>query len=239
MFPGQQQPPILRSPHIGSFDVNAPLILRLPHIDSFDVNAAITYMLVHKWPGGWQPVMGIAMNLAFEFEVCPDSGVWCRSTIIFVSIVCCPHYYEEEVIDQWDLQHSNESYVSLMTGYEVPSPLQLCCMEIHDVYINNISEADMVAVLVRNGIPVLWMNYAYQYAFYYLQQHLVGDKGTMLDKMAAWNEDPLEQLKVHKVPPAIPEWDEWCNPLSDKLGDIQAQIAREKGSVVDKKRKQL
>ncbi|KAG6867273.1 hypothetical protein C0993_005080 [Termitomyces sp. T159_Od127] len=92
--------------------------------------------------------------------------------------------------------------------------------------VRNLSDDDILCILLYNCILVEWVNHAYTYGMVYLEQQF--HHPTMsLDIFQEVDNERLERLEVYRTPVAIPQRDGWCDMSEEEYYCLLFKRAKE------------
>ncbi|KAG6835154.1 hypothetical protein H0H93_004395, partial [Arthromyces matolae] len=184
--------------------------------DPFNINLSSRYSVIYGRPGRPGAFQGLVFDQAYQLNIrswvgysviralCPNNES--RTALIrrLAYVAARPHFYQEAV-DSYNTHHPNAPFVPLfVTDGRI---------RFHRVYVpignrHNFSDHDALRVLLRNHIPVEWIDHAYLFGKAYLDYHF--EHPSMLtDEFVQIDNERITRLNQYGTPPAIPEWDGW------------------------------
>ncbi|XP_006459413.1 hypothetical protein AGABI2DRAFT_141953 [Agaricus bisporus var. bisporus H97] len=192
--------------------------------DLFDIDRLGRYLLAHGRPGSQNFVYGTQFDYrrAFHrrsifgyalarFFGPPETGrgrsrnghvLFTRSLAI---LMASPQMYRD-LIQQWNERHPDRLYTPQTGRVCYFRPMLLDDESINDINVDTVAE-----VLIHNGVPTDWIDHAYNFGVYYLNQLYNGDANHQIIFDEADNER-VRCLDQYGLPPAMPEWDGWKLP---------------------------
>ncbi|KAF8873435.1 hypothetical protein BD779DRAFT_1477018 [Infundibulicybe gibba] len=183
--------------------------------------------IVHHWRrGGDNPLNGAAINCAYHANrrsifgyliakaLGPrtqekGSGTIPKShfTRQYAILVAKPQAYRE-AITQWE-QETGNKFSPINT---IPSSITLKRIPTEQCSAN-ITQDDIIRLLIENRIPPAWIDHAYTFGIYYLDHQI----WNALNKEAYIEADDerLRRLAEHGLLPPIRAWDGWYIPTEE------------------------
>ncbi|EKM74535.1 hypothetical protein AGABI1DRAFT_133143 [Agaricus bisporus var. burnettii JB137-S8] len=202
--------------------------------DLFDIDRLGRYLLVHGRPGSQNFVYGTQFDYrrAFHrrsifgyalarFFRPPETGrghsrnghvLFTRSLAI---LMASPQMYRD-LIQQWNERHPDRLYTPQTGRVCYFRPMLLDDESINDINVDTVTE-----VLIHNGVPTDWVDHAYNFGVYYLNQLYNGDANHQIIFDEADNERKLpdetdlirsyyfEQQELEKFGPNAPQRGYW------------------------------
>ncbi|KAH9474192.1 hypothetical protein JR316_0013507 [Psilocybe cubensis] len=179
------------------------------------------YALMHARPGSISPLPGIAMRLSLEVDrrssfgqglvrvLGPvDKAARHEFTKAFAALASHANRYRE-AIEAYDAQNPGAPFEAQEgpTYSFVRSSLTIEGAKLFGI-------VDIIELLVRNRIPVSWIDHAYPFGFNYLNARISRPIPNN-HHLAVYDDERLARIDRFGVPPAIPEWDGWRQPSED------------------------
>lgn len=121
-----------------------------------------------------------------------------------------PQLYRD-LIQEWNERHPDRLYI--------PQTGRVCYfrpMLLDDESVANINVDTVAKVLIHNGVPTEWIDHAYNFGVYYLNQFYNGDTNHQIIFDDA-DDEHIRRFDLYGIPPAMPEWDSWRLPDNTDL----------------------
>ncbi|KAJ3502499.1 hypothetical protein NLJ89_g8860 [Agrocybe chaxingu] len=133
--------------------------------------------------------------------------------VIFAYIVARPHFYAEQIA-----QHNAANPATPFV--EAPGPqFTFVRSSLSDPTSRNVTKDDVVADLIRNGIPVSWIDQAYAFSLRLLDQ-TISNFGWH-QEVARIDSERMQRLQRFGMPPTLPAWSGWWSPSIDNVRQIR------------------
>ncbi|KAH9479995.1 hypothetical protein JR316_0006592 [Psilocybe cubensis] len=188
---------------------------------SLNVDDLALFVLMHARLGSVSPFHGVAVKLSLEVDrrstfgqglvrmIGPvDKAARPTFTKLFAALVSHAHRYRE-AIDVYNNQHPDSPF------HPQDGPLYSFTRSTLGLEeIKNLGVEHVVEVLIRNRIPVAWIDHAYPFGYHYLNARITQPIPNS-HPLAVYDDERLRRLDMFGVPPAIPEWDGWRQPSDD------------------------
>ena len=206
--------------------------------DPFDFKQVIRHLSIHCRPGGRNPLHGIIFDYAFRLNLRSVFGYALGRALAppgkhgrrafmnaFITILARPRLYDESIV-AWNNANPDRLFVPVTTG----ASLKIQRMDLHEAHWRNVSEEDVIAAMIANGIPPAWVAHGYPYG----AQHIRGQTqaGSMnAPHLVDIDADRVRRIREGGIPQAIPEWDGWSDPSTHDIHCIWALITQENRSI--------
>lgn len=201
----------------------------------FNIDAWARYILLHGRPGGPNSFVGVAMDFAYRVDRrCVFGSLLVRHlgpistqgrTIFvrhFASIVARPGLYRERVAS-WNRDNPSKPFVP----HSASGAITLERLNVHFSVVANMTEEDVIQVLIKNRIPVEWVDHAYPYGVQYIRHHLMTN-GEHRQLMTEINAQRAVRLNDHGEPGEIEAWGGWFWPTVADLSRLQELMMLER-----------
>ena len=185
--------------------------------NAMTIDEAAFYTLLHNRPGSLNSTTGVAIDYALRVGrrsmfgyslsrlIAPTGVAAANFRRQFAFLVCLPRRYQEAIVE-YDRLNPQSPFVPQM------GPIfALRRARISATSASNISQQDVINVLLDNRIPPEWIAHAYPYGFIFLNSHYAGSSihQGLLD---AIDHERLARLHMFGTPNPIPSWDGWRHP---------------------------
>ncbi|KAJ3502633.1 hypothetical protein NLJ89_g8797 [Agrocybe chaxingu] len=195
----------------------------IPPADSFDLEGWAHYLSTHHNHGVANAVNGIIMDTGgrvlletvFGYRLVQTIGPTSRPARIawntaFTNIVAQPQYYAEQ-IEAYNAENPTQPFTEALG----PVKFQFNRSSLTDTAARNLTERDILLELIRNGIPVSWINHLYAYGVRYLDQTY--DNTGRSDNTEIIDDDRMARLRRFGTPPTLIDQSGWWAPSVDDV----------------------
>lgn len=203
--------------------------------EAFNIDLHAQYMLHHGRPMSENPYTGIVFDRAFRVHrrsvfgyllgtvLAPDSTQGRANFMrLFASICARPRFYLDQIA-AWDLAHPTNLYAPIPAG---APQITITRMADPGLGAPNMTDMDVVHVLITNRIPVRWIDHAYVWGLHWLDHHISGFTihANLFDHI---DNERIQRLMQWGVPTPIPGWSGWYHPTRDDLTRLRVLIPAE------------
>ncbi|KAJ3509877.1 hypothetical protein NLJ89_g4985 [Agrocybe chaxingu] len=192
----------------------------------FDVLAQSQYLVVHQMLGTSNAINGVIVDYAgrvylpsmFTYSLTRLLGPISRQAraawvVTFAYIVARPYLYAERIV-----QHNTANPATPFVEASGPQ-FTFVQSTLSDSASRNVTEDDVVADLIRNGIPVSWIDQAYAFGLRLLDQTM--SNFGRYQEVARIDSERMQRLRRFGVPPTLPPWSGWWSPSIDDIRRIR------------------
>ena len=193
-----------------------------PPSEALNIDAYGLHLLLHGRPGGVNPVAGIVIDYALRVHrrsvfgyvltrALSPAGRESSPTFrrILASVFALPRRYREAIVE-----YNRQSPIPF--GPQQGPIYQLNRARIDPMRYHNLTQQDVINVLLDNRIPPEWIDHAYMYGVNLINAHYTG--GTMARALLEEvDHERLARIRAYGVPPPIEAWDGWRHPSA---GDV-------------------
>ncbi|KAJ3515152.1 hypothetical protein NLJ89_g1930 [Agrocybe chaxingu] len=194
--------------------------------DPFDIPGRCQYVVAHQMISTSNAINGVIVDFAgrvylptmFAYLLAKLLGPVAKQAAktwipLFAYIAARPHLYAERV-EQYNDAHVASPFVENAGPTYVIQPSGLT-----DSTYRNATEDDVVNDLIRNRIPVSWIDHAYAFGLRVLDQ-TISNFGRYQEVVRVDNER-MERLRRYGMPPTLPSWSGWWSPSMDDTWRIR------------------
>ena len=188
--------------------------------------------LLHNRPGSLNATAGVAVDHAFRvgrrsifgyalgWLLAPTGGAVANFRRQLAFLICLPHRYREAIIDY------NRDHPTTPFSPQVGPTFLLHRARLPASSTSNISQQDVINVLLDNRIPPEWIDHAYPYGFLFLNAHY---SGSMMHRelIDALDNERIARMRAFGMPPPIPQWDGWRDPSQEEIWRIRQSMTDE------------
>lgn len=137
---------------------------------------------------------------------------------LYASIVARPHYYHE----QWELALREGR---LAGAVEPTESVTLTRLRVATSALSNMSEWDVINILIQNGVPPSWIAHSYPFGLAYLDYHYGSSQHAAFYHEI--DDERLRRLEAFGPPPAIERWAGWWTPGADDLTRVHLLLEQD------------
>jgi len=185
-----------------------------PPSEALNIDAYGLHLLLHGRPGSVNPVAGIVIDYALRVHRWSVFGYVLIRTLsptgressptfrrILASVLALPHHYREAIVED------NRQHPVPFAPQQGPIYfLNRACID--PMQHLNLTQQDIINVLLDNRIPPEWVDHAYMYGVNLINAHYT--RGTMSRVLLEGiDHERLARIRAYGIPPPIEAWDGW------------------------------